>query len=68
MQMKSFFLFSILFGVWSTWENFKYKLRINVYSFALVLSVFLNFRVQFSRINYYMHSFQFQIQLYNFIV
>lgn len=40
-QMRIYFFFFIFFGLWSTWENLKYKLQIKVCSFFSIALVFV---------------------------
>lgn len=40
-QMRKFFLFFVLFGLWSSWTNSKHKFLIQVYSILPTITVFL---------------------------
>lgn len=42
-EMRSFFIIFIVFGLWSTWENYKYKSQINFHSICSVAIVFFCF-------------------------
>lgn len=46
-QMQNYILFFILFGLWSTWKNLKYKIQIRVCSFLSIILVLVGFSVAY---------------------
>lgn len=42
-QMRLYFIFFIFFGLWSTWQNNKYRSLLRVYSACCVQQEFLSF-------------------------
>lgn len=39
-QIRTYIICFILFGVWSTWQNFRYRLILKIYSVSLIIAVF----------------------------
>lgn len=46
-QMQNYILLFILFGLWSTWENLKYKIQIRVCSFLCIIIVLVGFSIAY---------------------
>lgn len=54
--MRAYFLFLILFGLWSTWANSKYKAQIRVCSFVSVALVLICSSTAYFMNNFYVNN------------